>query len=113
MIGMLRRRLMYSMAKAKNISTGTFSDTNQNQHTLTVQTVGFKPDHVIFTIISGSGNASRLVSFFDGAVALAFSGDMNFIKTSRYGYQYNDNGFTMNAGANSMNGTYRYVAWQE
>lgn len=104
---------MYSMAKAKNISTGTFSDTNQNQHTLTVQTVGFKPDHVIFTIISGSGNASRLVSFFDGAVALAFSGGMNFIKTSRYGYQYNDNGFTMNAGANSMNGTYRYVAWQE
>lgn len=113
MIGMLRRRLMYSMAKAKNISTGTFSDTNQNQHTLTVQTVGFKPDHVIFTIISGSGNASRLVSFFDGAVALASSGDINFIKTSRYGYQYNDNGFTMNAGANRMNGTYRYVAWQE
>lgn len=113
MIAMLRRRLMGNMAKAKNISTGTFSDTNKNQHTLTVQTVGFKPDHVIFTIISGSGNASRLVSFFDGAVALAFSGDMNFIKTSRYGYQYNDNGFTMNAGADSMNGTYRYVAWQE
>lgn len=113
MIAMLRRRLMSNMAKAKNIATGTFSDTNKNQHTLTVQTVGFKPDHVIFTIISGSGNASRLVSFFDGAVASASSGDMNFIKTSRYDYQYNDNGFTMNAGADSMNGTYRYVAWQE
>lgn len=113
MIGMLRRRLMYSMAKAKNISTGTFSDTNQDQHTLTVQTVGFKPDHVIFTIISGSGGASRLVSFFDGAVAFASSGAMNFIETLRYSYQYTDNGFTINVDAESMNGTYRYVAWQE
>ena len=113
MIGMLRRRLMYSMAKAKNIATGTFNDTNSNQHTLAVQTVGFKPDHVIFTIISGSGNASRLVSFFDGAVASASSGDMNFIRTSQRAYQYNENGFTMDANIGDMSGTYRYVAWQE
>lgn len=113
MIGMLRRRLMYSMAKAKNISTGTFSDTNQDQHTLTVQTVGFKPDHVIFTIISGSGDASRLVSFFDGAIAVASSGSMHFISTEQRAYQYNENGFTMNADIEEMNGTYRYVAWQE
>ena len=101
------------MAKAKNIATGTFNDTNKYQHTLAVQTVGFKPDHVIFTIISGNGDTSRLVSFFDGAVAYASSGDMHFIHTSRYAYQYNDNGFTMNADDDDMNGTYRYVTWQE
>lgn len=113
MIAMLRRRLMSNMAKAKNIATGTFNDTNSNQHTLAVQTVGFKPDHVIFTIISGSGGASRLVSFFDGAVAKALSGAGQFIVTSQRAYQYNENGFTMDANTYDMSGTYRYVAWQE
>ena len=122
MIGMLRRRLMSNMAKAKNIATGTVNAGNSHWTTTSISAqTGFRPDHVAVFISSEMTESAlqyHVLSTYDGS-ALCFDMNTRYTNASSVQFTVNDSGFTIaNVIDGSDNkyyftGTYRYVAWQE
>ena len=123
MIPMLRRRLMSNMAKAKNIATGTVDMSYTD--TLTINGIGFKPDHILVGIISpqyssGSSNSpSRIWTIFDNQM-LYYSYSDKPVNTNVASIVFTNDGVRIitkgeyeSDAAKSFTGTYRYVAWQE
>ena len=122
MIGMLRRRLMSNMAKAKNIVTGTVNAGNSHWTTTSISAqTGFRPDHVAVFIASELAESAlqyHVLSTYDGNI-LYHDASTWYKNTSSVQFTVNDSGFTIaNVKADSdeqvyFTGTYRYVAWQE
>lgn len=122
MIAMLRRRLMGSMTKAKNIATGTVSAGNTHYKTTSISAqTGFRPDHVAVFIASERTESAlqfHVLSVYDGGV-LCFNMDTWYMNASSAQFTLSDSGFTVanvfDDGNNQcyFTGTYRYVAWQE
>lgn len=124
MIGMLRRRLMSNMAKAKNIATGTIDAGNSHWTTESISAqTGFRPDHVAVFLASERTESAlqcHVLSAYDGNI-LCFTNDTWYMNATSAQFTVNDSGFTI---ANVIytessdyqiyfTGTYRYVAWQE
>ena len=115
MIPMLRRRLMSNMAKAKNIATG---NVNASSDTVTINNVGFKANHLVMFVINGLEAYQSFELYETSAgvyVHCVVDGNWN---TRDYPATVNfkDNSITVTLGGDSfssMNGTYRYIAWQE
>lgn len=122
MIGMLRRRLMSDMAKAKNIATGTVTINQNYSQELTIPAFGFNPDHVAVFTESGGTGANIVTSIFDGHVnyirmrTVSGSGATFYERyTMNIENAVSENGvkYTIPNLASWFIGTYRYVAWQE
>ena len=115
MIGMLRRRLMSNMAKAKNIATGIArASTTQYDFTVTITGIGFRPDHVMM-VTRETGEYTHDIWIYDNKVGAVY-GD----GTYTYGYcnfTPNSDGaqFTNVFSTNQyrLDGDYDFVAWQE
>ena len=115
MIPMLRRRLMSNMAKAKNIATG---NVNASYDTVTINNVGFKANHLVMFVITNLEIYQSFELYETSAgvyVHRVVDGNWN---TWDYPATVNfkDNSITVTLGGDdspSMNGTYRYIAWQE
>ena len=111
MIAMLRRRLMYSMAKAKNIATGTVEGSGK---TLSITGVGFKADHIA-VLIQNDGHWNAVQTVFDGNMVYYGSGPT--FKTANIPITFSENGATMSTSGITLGpnfvGTYQWVAWQE
>lgn len=121
MIGMLRRRLMSNMAKAKNIATGTVIATVESTGTgglfkrsvLTVSDLDFMPTNVV-VVREGTGSRGTAYVWDSTGYYIGSSGvDITTITRS-----FNANGFVMEKGGSTgssdlFGGTYKYVAWQE
>ena len=107
----LRRRLMVSMAKAKNIATGTVTASSKQ---LTITGVGFRADHIAVLIQSG-GFWYEVQTVFDGNTVYYVSGPQ--FKTSTIPVTFDEDGVTMSTSdltyATSFSGTYQWIAWQE
>lgn len=122
MIGMLRRRLMSNMAKAKNIATGTVNAGNSHWTTTSISAqTGFRPDHVAVFIVALSGESAlqyHVLSVYDGSV-LVLDSSTYYTNISTLQYTVNEQGFTIanvideSSSKYYFTGTYRYVAWQE
>ena len=115
MIGMLRRRLMGNMAKAKNIATGNI---NVSGSTVTINNVGFKANHLVMFPITGLEAWSSNAIYEESAgVYVHLETDGGYQLTSRpTTVNFKDNSITVTNEGDEypyMNGTYRYVAWQE
>lgn len=115
MIAMLRRRLMSNMAKAKNIATGNI---NVSGSTVTINNVGFKANHLVMFPITGLEAWSSNAIYEESAgVYVHLEMDGGYQLTSRpTTVNFKDNSITVTNEGDEypyMNGTYRYVAWQE
>ena len=112
MIAMLRRRLMYSMAKTKNIATGTVA--TSGSRTLTISGIGFKADHIA-VLIQNSGSWFGVQTVFDGHTTYYSSN--NTFKTTTASIDYSADSVTISVPdivlAPNFQGTYQWVAWQE
>ena len=113
MIGMLRRRLMSNMAKAKNIATGTVAASYGK--TLTINGLDFQPNHVVLHFMANTDGKYTIISLYDNhAVAMEgteiskYTCSLTF-KNDGVVCSLSDDGYTNS----DFSGTYRYVAWQE
>lgn len=115
MIAMLRRRLMSNMAKAKNIATGIAkASTNQDDFTVTITGLGFRPDHVMM-VTRMTETYTYDFWIYDNRVGYG-SGNANYYK-GYCTFTPNSDGarFTNVESWNNgyLNGDYDFVAWQE
>lgn len=121
MIGMLRRRLMSNMAKAKNIATGTVTATIESsgvggigkRSLLTVSDLDFMPTNAV--VVSVNATSQNILYVWDSTGCYVSA---NGVATKTVTRSFNVNGFTMEAtgsvGATGLfDGAYNYVAWQE
>lgn len=122
MIDKLRRRMILSMAKAKNIITGIVTINQNYSRELTIPAFGFNPDHVAVFPESGNTSANMVISIFDGHVnyiamrTVPGSGATFYERyTTNIENAVNENGvkYTIPNLSSFFYGTYRYVAWQE
>lgn len=115
MIAMLRRRLMGNMAKAKNIVTGNVGVSGS---TVTINNVGFKANHLVMFPITDIQAWSSTMIYEESAgvyVHLEMDGSYNLTSVATT-VKFQDNSITVTNTGDAypwMNGTYRYVAWQE
>ena len=112
MIGMLRRRLMSNMAKAKNIATGTVQGSDKE---LIITGVGFRADHIA-VLLQSNGNVRYVQTVFDDN--MAYYGSNNTFTTATIPVTIDEDGVTMSINdiasyALKFVGTYRWIAWQE
>ena len=107
----LRRRLRVSMAKAKNIATGTVTASSKQ---LTITGVGFRADHIAVLIQSG-GFWYDVQTVFDGNAVYYKSGPK--FATITIPVTFDEDGATMSTSditlSPSFTGTYQWIAWQE
>ena len=121
MIGMLRRRLMSNMAKAKNIATGTVTATIESsgagglykRSLLTVSDLNFMPTNVV--VVRTEGVLQTTLYIWDSTSYYYASGGFATGVITR---SFNANGFVIEATGSLgspglFDGTYHYVAWQE
>ena len=119
MIGMLRRRLMSNMAKAKNIAVGTVTATVENissftrRTLLTVSDLDFMPTNVV---VVRKGVSSQYLLCVWGSTGY-YGAPNGGVVSETVKRSFNANGFVMEITVNSSNGMffgdYNYVAWQE
>lgn len=102
---------MVSMAKAKNIATGTVTASSND---LTITGVGFRADHIA-VLIQSDGKWSAVQTVFDGNMAYYKSGPT--FKTVTIPVIFDEDGVTMSTSditlPPSFTGTYQWIAWQE
>lgn len=106
---------MSNMAKAKNIATGNI---NISDSTITINNVGFKANHLVMFPITGLEAWSSNAIYEESAgvyVHLEMDGGYNLAPRPTT-VNFKDNSITVTNEGDEypyMNGTYRYVAWQE
>lgn len=107
----LRRRLMVSMAKTKNIATGTVTASGED---LTITGVGFRANHIA-VLIQSNGSWYSIQTVFDGNTVYYSSGPT--FKTVTIPVTFDEDGVTMSTSdvhlGPSFGGTYQWIAWQE
>ena len=111
MIGMLRRRLMSNMAKAKNIATGTVAESYNKS--LTINGLDFQPNHVVLHFMANTDGKYTIISLYDNH-AVAMEG--TDIAKYTCSLTFKNDGVVCSLSDDSysdFSGTYRYVAWQE
>ena len=115
----LRRRLMVSMAKAKNIAVGTVNATIENydmtkqRSLLTVSDLDFMPTNVV--VVRAQAASQHILCVWDST---SYHVGSNGVPAGTVTRSFNANGFVMEktgivGGSGLFNGTYNYVAWQE
>lgn len=115
MIGMLRRRLMSNMAKAKNIATGIArASKTENDFTVTITGIGFRPDHVMM-VTRETSEYTHDIWIYDNKVGSVYGGGAYTYGSCKFtpnsdGAQFT-NVFTPNQY--QLDGDYDFVAWQE
>lgn len=115
MIDKLRRRMMGSMAKAKNIATGIAkASITDYSMTVTIKGIGFRPDHVMMVARETSQSVYDYW-IYDDKVGYG-NGNANYY---RGGCTFTPNSdgaqFTNVSTSNQYypSGDYDFVAWQE
>ena len=102
---------MVSMAKAKNIATGTVTGSGKD---LIITGVGFRPDHIA-VLIQSDGKWSAVQTVFDGNMVYYGSGPT--FKTATIPVTFDEDGVTMSISgiilAPNFQGTYQWIAWQD
>lgn len=109
MIAMLRRRLMGSMAKAKNIATGTVTGSGE---TLTISGLDFQPNHVVLHFMANTDGNYTIISLYDNHAVGVEGTNVGSYNCS---LTFKNDGVvcSLSDSYSDFRGTYRYVAWQE
>lgn len=115
MIAMLRRRLMGSMAKAKNIATGIAkSSTTEHDFTVTITGIGFRPDHVMM-VTRGTSEYTKDIWIYDNKVGGVYGNGSYYRGSCKFTPNSDGAQFTEVFSSNQylLDGDYDFVAWQE